>query len=181
MILEGLRQSAFLGRAREFVTIYPEGGRELREGPVWPGVWTYCPDPPLGSDFWLKGDIDIPHVEIPEGSVVQLADRFVEMPLGGLLPAFQIRGMHIPAIAVAILGGETGPSRRRGRRPGVGGYDLSDAPLVAEMHELRKAGSLSVHAAALEVAEKAVGRGSFEAKVKRLMARYKESFQNPLT
>lgn len=181
MLFQGLRQSTFLGRAREIVTIYPEGGRELREGTVWPGVWAYCPDPPLGSDVWLTGDIDVPHVEIPEGSVVQLAGRFIEMPLGGLLPAFQIRGLHIPAVAVTILGGEAGPSRRRGRRPGVGGYNLSDAALIAEMHELRKAGSLSVHAAALEVAEKAVGRGSFESKVKRLMARYKESFQYPLT
>lgn len=180
IIFQGLRQPAFLGRAREIVTIYPEGGRELREGPVWPGVWTYCPAPPLGSDFWLKGDIDVPHVEIPEGTGVQMPGGFIDVPLGGLLPAFQIRGLHIPAVAVAILGGGTGPSRPRGRRPGAGGYDLSDAPLVAEMHELRKAGSLTVHAAALEVAEKAVGRGTFESKVKRLMARYKKSFQNPL-
>ena len=115
MIFEGLRQSEFQGRAREIVMTYPEGVREVREGPVWPGVWTYCPDPPLGSDFWLKGDIDIPHGEIPEGSVVQLADRFIEMPLGGLLPAFRIRGLHIPAVAMASLSGETGPQAQIGR------------------------------------------------------------------
>ena len=145
---------------------------------MWPGVWTYCPDPPLGSDFWLKGDIDVPHVEIPDGSVVQLAGRSIDMPLGGLLPAFQIRGLHIPAVAVASLGGKTGPQagdRPIGRPISTGPFSATDEVILTRMKELIAKGCPSPTAAARQLwVEKELKGQDEESSIRRVVRKFRK-------
>lgn len=64
-------------------------------------------------------------------------------------------------------------SNGRGRRPGTGGYDSEDMPLVKEMHRLIKSGDASgIQDAALAVADRAPGKGDLASKVKRLYKKY---------
>ncbi len=67
----------------------------------------------------------------------------------------------------------------KGRPKGTGSFAAPDAILVNEMSSLLNNGKAkSVHDAASQLADKAVGNSVFESKVKRLMRRYKESLDN---
>jgi hypothetical protein len=66
-----------------------------------------------------------------------------------------------------------GDAGRRGRPPGSGTYDKSDAPLLLEMSTLLKDGTASsVHAASMAVAGRAAGGGTIESKARRLRDAY---------
>jgi hypothetical protein len=69
----------------------------------------------------------------------------------------------------------------RGRRLGVGGYAKADAQLIEEMRQLLLGEVVnSVHAAAVQMAPRAVGLGQPESKVRRLFERYKAAFPDSL-
>ena len=68
--------------------------------------------------------------------------------------------------------GLTHPNRR-GRKKGSGSYDPADALLLAEMKRLLDAGeAVSLQKAAAAVVDKAVGGGTDESKIKRLVKKY---------
>jgi hypothetical protein len=78
--------------------------------------------------------------------------------------------------------GESRPSLRtprKGRPKGSGAYSKQDKPLIAEMASLIKTGTAtSIHNAAQRVAERAVGGGTFDSRVRRLERGFKKEFDN---
>lgn len=106
-----------------------------------------------------------------------IGGHVVDLPLGGYLPAFTIRGLRLSDDAVQALCRSFDGQTSVGRRKGAGGYFKDDAPLVAEMHEKILSGAAaSIHAAAVAVADKAKGVSQHASKVKRLIDRYRATF-----
>jgi hypothetical protein len=70
-------------------------------------------------------------------------------------------------------GDTSGLGKRRGRPPGSGSYEASDAPIVEKMREAKRSEpDLSTMAAAVRFVEFATGGGTPESKAKRLTERY---------
>ena len=79
------------------------------------------------------------------------------------------RGFSVPAFS------RDSSAKNRGRKVGSGSYFEMDKPLLVEMKALIERGKAkSVHDAARQVAQKAVGSREDDARIKRLCGRYKE-------
>lgn len=178
ILFQGLQTEAFLGRAQRVVSEYSDGVITEHLDHAVPGqVWQRCPLPPFGHRFWLAGDIRVDPEPLPEGAVAMVHSNPVDLPFGYLPPVVTVTGFRIPLYAIIELGGAFDQPPGRGRRQGVGGYAKADAPLIEEMHRLLQEEVVaSVHAAAVQLAPKAVGNGEPDAKVRRLMDRYRAAF-----
>lgn len=175
IIFEGLVEGSLLGRADSMETECSDGKRDHRTDQyVDVGIWRLISRPPLGHLFWLTGDVRVNPVWHDAGTIV-IGGRAIHLPLGGLLPAFTIRGLRLPGDAVRAFCRSFERQPNVGRRKGAGGYFKDDAPLVAEMREQILAGA-SLHAAAVGVADKAKGVSQHASKVKRLIDHYRATF-----
>ena len=175
IVFAGLVEGSLLGRADSMKIEYSDGTRDHRTDQyVDTGLWRLITQPPLGHLFWLKGDVRINPVWHKEGKIT-IGGRVIDLPLGGYLPAFTIRGLRLADDAVQAMCRSFERQPKVGRRKGVGGYFKDDAPLVAKMRELILSGA-SLHAAAVAVADKAKGGGQHASKVKRLIDHYRATF-----
>lgn len=175
MIFEGLVEGSLLARADSIETEYSDGTSDRRtDQHVDTGIWRLTTLPPLGHLFWLKGDVRVNPVWHKEGTIA-IGGRVIDLPLGGLLPAFTIRGLRLSGDAVQAMCRSFERQPNLGRRKGVGGYFKDDAPLVAKMCEQILSGA-SLHAAAVAVADKAKGVSHQASKVKRLIDHYRATF-----
>lgn len=168
-----LAEGSLLGRAEYILVDSSDGATEYRDHIVPAGVLALGPIPPLGHDFWIKGDVRVCPAPVPDGAVVTIGGRTFDAPLGCLLPIFTIRGLRVPRDGVDAICRSLRPPKNMGRRQGVGGFAKDDQPLIVEMHRLLTEGTAgSVHAAAVAVASRAKGGSQVESKVKRLIGRY---------
>jgi hypothetical protein len=175
LIFDGLVDGSLLGRADSMDTEYSDGTHDHRvDQYVDTGIWGLVARPPLGHLFWLKGDVRVGPLWHDAGTI-SIGGRVINLPLGGLLPAFTIRGLRLSDDAVLALCRSFERQPKIGRRKGAGGYAKDDEPLVAEMREQILSGT-SLHAAAVAVAGRANGVSQFTSKVKRLMTHYRATF-----
>jgi len=203
IVAEAMRQGRIRCHAASMTTHFsgePDDYRSDTEVPC--DAWNLGVVPPPGHTFWTTGDVNLT-IHLPGSQTMQQAIRN-ELSLAPVSPTMEVRGAQLDRAGAELLIHERGPrgepvggeaegsaslekgltkapsvSKRRGRTPGAGSYGPVDAPILAEMRRLRaEQPALSVHRAAILVAERAHGGGTVESKASRLARAYPAAERN---
>ncbi len=142
---------------------------------VSPSVWEWVVTGLWVTVDWQAGSLRLLRHNL--GPVLDVEAHGIEFDKPALM---RLAPGREPAAAAAVAPQRDRPLGR-GRRLGVGGYATADAPLIEEMRQLLLGEVVnSVHAAAVQMAPRAVGLGQPESKVRRLFERYKAAFPDSL-